>query len=113
MAQRIRYIKKDNKLVSLHDVVSKRGSKYSVTIDLTDMTYIIKNTLSHRKYSGGKDINNLNVLKRKIKAHLKHLGIEFAKEKRNRCFGVVPKGYTQEQYLEEKKKQTEQNKENN
>lgn len=113
MTQRIRYIKKDNKLISLHDVVSKKGSKYQITIDLENMNYVIKNTLSHRKYAGGKDINNLNVLKRKIKAHLKYLGVEFSKEKRNRCFGLVPKGYTQEQYLEEKKKQQEQNTENN
>lgn len=109
MSQRIRYVKKGNVLISVSDVISKKGSKYSVTIDLTDMTYVIKNTLSNRKYKGGEDINNLNVLKRKIKTHLKHLGVEFEKERRKRTFGKCEKGYNQEKHLKETNKQTEQN----
>ena len=75
MSQRIRYVKKGDTLMSVSDVVSKKGSKYCVTINLTDMTYVIKNIVSHRKYKGGEDINNLNVLKRNIKKHLKFLGV--------------------------------------
>lgn len=103
MKQRIRYVKKENKLISKNEVISKHGSKYMVYIDLETMTYIIRNNLSFRKYEGGENINNLNVLKRNIKAHLKHLGVEFKKESRRRCFGLCSKGWNMDKELEKRK----------
>jgi hypothetical protein len=105
MKQRIRYIKKDGKIVSKNEVVSKHGSKYSVTINLDTMTYIIRNILSMRRYEGGENINNMNVLKRTIKAHLSHLGVEFGTERRNRTFGVCPPQWSQKKEIEKRKSQ--------
>lgn len=104
MKQRIRYVKKDNTLVSKFDLVAAHGSKYHVIIYLETMTYEIKNRISFRTYGGGEDVNNMNVLKRNIKKHLEHLGVEFEPEKRFRTFGRCNKGYNQEKHLEEIKK---------
>jgi hypothetical protein len=103
MKQRIRYIKKDGNIVSKNEIVSKHGSRYSVTIDLATMTYTIKNLVSFRRYEGGENINNMNVLKRTIKAHLSHLGVLFETEKRNRVFGLCPKNWTQEKEIEKRR----------
>jgi hypothetical protein len=100
MKQRIRYVKKDNKLISKNQIFSKHGSKYMVFIDLETRTYIIRNMVSHRKYEGGENINNMNVLKRTIKAHLEHLGCIFEKEKRFRTFGLCNKGHSQIKEIE-------------
>ena len=105
---RIRYVKKENKLVSLKEVVSQRtGAKYRVYIDLDSMTYMLRNSQTLRKYEGGTNINNLNVLKRTVKKHLEQLGCKFGKENRNRTFGLVPKGYSQE--IHKKSLEQEQN----
>ena len=105
--KRIRYVEKDNKLISISDIVSEKGSKYSVTIDLENCTYRIKNLLSHRGYEGGQDINNMNVLKRTIKKHLQHLGIKFEKEVRQRSFGLCSRGFTEAQNREQKRLEKE------
>lgn len=109
MKQRIRYIKKDNQLISKNEVISKQGYRYMIYIDLENRTYTIRNMVSARRYEGGENINNMNVLKRTIKAHLEHLGCEFEKEKRWRTFGLVPKGHTQvkEMELRRERKQLE------
>lgn len=100
--QRIRYTEKDGKLIST-EVFSKQGSRYVVYIDLTTKLYLIRNTLSLRKYTGGEGINNLHVLKRHIKKHLEALGCQFEKEKRQRTFGVCPKGWTMEKEIRKRK----------
>lgn len=105
MKQRIRYVKKENKLISKNEVISKQGSKYMVYIDLETMTYIIRNMISARKYEGGQNITNMNVLKRTIKAHLEHLGCVFDKEKRKRIWGVCPKGWNMDKELQKRKEQ--------
>lgn len=105
--KRIRYVEKDNKLISISDIVSEKGSKYLVTIDLEKCTYRIKNLLSHRNYEGGEDINNMNVLKRTIKKHLKLLGVSFEKEIRQRSFGLCSKGFTESQNREQKRLEKE------
>ncbi len=109
MKQRIRYIKKDNKIISKNEVINKHGSRYIVIIELDTMTYTIRNAASYRNYTGGENINNMNVLKRTIKKHLEHLGVEFETESRNRTFGVCEKGFNQQKALE--KRQQEQIKE--
>lgn len=113
--QRIRYLKKDNQLISKNEVVSARGSRYMIYIDLVNVTYTIRNVISTRRYEGGSDITNMNVLKRKIKEHLEHLGCEFETEKRWRTFGICEKSWNQtkemEKRREEKAKQLEENKE--
>lgn len=106
--KRIRYVEKDNKLISISDIVSEKGSKYLVTIDLENCTYRIKNLLSHRNYEGGQDINNMNVLKRTIKKHLKMLGVKFEKESRLRVFGLCPKGWDNQKELEKRRLEKEQ-----
>lgn len=100
--QRIRYIEKDGKLIS-GEIISKHNAKYIVVIDLSTMTYLIRNTLSLRKYCGGEGINNLHVLKRKVKKHLEHLGCEFSSEKRFRSFGLCESGYNMQIHLQKMK----------
>lgn len=114
--QRIRYLKKDNKLISKNEVISARGSRYMVYIDLENTTYIIRNIVSNRNYEGGSDITNMNVLKRKIKEHLEHLGCEFEKESRMRTFGICEKFWNQSKEMEKRRqlkaeKANEENKE--
>lgn len=103
--QRIRYEKKGTQLVSKHEVVSARGTKYLVYLNLDTMTYLIRNSTSLRKYEGGEGINNLIVLKRKVKQHLAHLGVYFDKERRNRTFGICSKGHNEFKELEKRKKE--------
>lgn len=105
MKQRIRYIKKEGKLISKNEIISKHGSKYTVHIDITAMTYIIRNTVSLRKYEGGENISNMNVLKRTVKAHLEHLGVEFEQERRNRTFGRCSKDWNQTKETEKRKEE--------
>lgn len=101
--QRIRYLKKDNQLISKNEVVSARGSRYMIYIDLVNTTYTIRNVISTRRYEGGEDITNMNVLKRKIKAHLEHLGCEFETEKRKRIWGLCPMGWNMSKELEKRR----------
>lgn len=109
LKQRIRYVKKDNKLVSKSEVVSRTGAKYMVYIDLETKTYLIRNQTSMRKYEGGENINNTNVLKRTVKKHLEWLNVEFENEKRNRTFGKCPQNWNQQKQKElDKKKREEQ-----
>lgn len=111
--QRIRYLKKDNQLISKNEVVSARGSRYMIYIDLVNVTYTIRNVISTRRYEGGSDITNMNVLKRKIKEHLEHLGCEFETEKRRRIWGLCEKGWNMSKELEKRRdiKYLEENKE--
>ena len=109
MKQRIRYVEKDGKLISIKPIISKRtGAKYTVFIDLETKTYCIRNIVTLRKYEGGDNINNLNVLKDRVKKHLEELGCEFGKEKRFRTFGRVPKGWSQEKQMQKLKENTHQ-----
>lgn len=107
MKERIRYEKKENQLIS-KELVSNSGAKYIVYLNLDTMTYLIRNQTSMRKYEGGEGINNLTVLKRKVKKHLQHLGIKFEKEKRSRSFGLCSKGHNEEKQRELRKKQQEE-----
>lgn len=111
MKQRIRYVKKDGKIVSKNEIISKHGSRYIVFIDKENMTYAIRNVLSFRRYEGGENINNMNVLKRTIKAHLERLGVEFEKERRNRTFGICPPNWSQNKEIEKRKAQKDISKE--
>lgn len=105
--QRIRYKKQGDSLISVNDIISqKTGAKYSVVIDLINCNYVIKNVLSLRKYEGGQNINNMNVLKRTIKKHLEALGCVFDGEKRRRTFGKCPKGWNQELEMKKQKQET-------
>lgn len=105
MANRIRYAKTsdENIVVSKRHLVSKVGIRYQVTLNLKEYTYEIKNMGTYHTMNGGNKINNLNVLKRKVKEHLLNLGVEFKVESRNRTFGLCPEGYTQQLHLEKTK----------
>jgi hypothetical protein len=83
--------------------MSARGSRYMIYIDLVKVTYTIRNVISARRYEGGEDITNMNVLKRKIKAHLEHLGCEFDKESRMRTFGLCEKSWNQSKEMEKRR----------
>ena len=109
LKQRIRYIKRDNKLISKSEVISKTGARYMVYIDLDTKTYLIRNQTSLRKYEGGENINNMNVLKRTVKKHLSFLGVLFENERRKRTFGLCSPGYTQVEHLQKIKKDDEIN----
>jgi hypothetical protein len=105
---RIRYRKQDNKLISIEPILSeKNGARYQVFIDLDTKTYVIRNMLTLKKFEGGEGINNLNVLKQKVKKHLKALGCKFDREKRMRTFGVCERGYNMQTHLSKLKEQRE------
>jgi hypothetical protein len=107
--QRIRYVKKDTKLVTKNELISKTGARYHVFIDLETKTYLIRNMVSQRKYEGGENINNMNVLKRTVRKHLSHLGIELETESRNRSFGLCNKGFSESENRRLKKEQQKEN----
>jgi len=86
MTQRIRYIKtgKDGILESIKNLRSdSTDASYKVVLDTTNCKFVIKNVNSGRNYEGGDNINNLHVLKRKVKEKLSKLGVDFAKEIRD------------------------------
>lgn len=96
--QRIRYKKtKDENIVVSNKVLTsnKTGAQYLVYLDLKNVTYKIKNIRSENIHTGGENINNLNVLKRTVKARLEGMGVSFKDEERDRTFGLCPKGYSQ------------------
>lgn len=102
--KRIRYKKLDNKNVHVSNkilVSKKTGAQYLVYLDMENLSYKIKNIKTEDCYYGGENINNLNVLKRTVKARLKRMGVVFEDEDRYRTFGLCPKGYNQE--IHEKK----------
>lgn len=104
MKNRIRYIKTtdENVVKSKANFKSEdTGYTYSVTLNLKDLTYRIKNIDTENYIYGGKKINNLNVLKRKVKQELQRLGVNFEMESRQRTFGLCEKGYSQEKHLKE------------
>lgn len=101
---RIRYRKEGNKLISIEPIVSQKNeARYQVWIDLETKTYIIRNMLTMKKFEGGEGINNLNVLKQKVKKHLKALGCQFDDERRNRTFGLVSPGWNQSKEIMKRK----------
>lgn len=85
MLTRIRYKKVGEKtLKSVRTLRSSvTGATYTVTLDLENYTYLIRNLLSYRKYEGGEKVNNLAVLKRNVKKRLKKLGVKFDHEIRD------------------------------
>jgi len=85
MLTRIRYKKVGEKtLKSVRTLRSSvTGATYTVTLDLENYTYLIRNLLSYRKYEGGEKVNNLAVLKRNVKKRLKRLGVKFDHEIRD------------------------------
>lgn len=117
MRQRIRYRREGQKLISTCEIYSRHGARYMVYIDKETMMYLIRNVHSLRKYEGGHDINNMNVLKRKVREHLERLGCDFDKEVRRRSFGLCNVGYSENEHqrlkklkqLEEQMKQEENN----
>ena len=106
MVTRIRYIphnKRENVLESIQILSSSTtGAKYKVRLDLNNYIYEIKNLNSNLIYKGGDKVNNLNVLKRKVRNRLEKLGVQLHSEKRSRTFGVCDKGYTQQTHMEKK-----------
>ena len=108
MNSRISYISIDGneKLkVSKSFIISNRGTRYKVFLDLEKMEYRIHNALKRRWYTGKNKINNINVLKRAAKRHLLRLGCRFKEEVRNRTFGICEKGYSQQKHINRQNKQ--------
>lgn len=111
MAQRIRYkkTKEDGVVVSTKTYTSARtGAQYKVYLNLNDVTYKIKNVNSENVYRGGENINNLNVLKRNVKARLESMGVQFEEEDRLRTFGLCPKGWSQEKEMQKRRYETKE-----
>lgn len=84
MSIRIRYEKFDDP-DGKYDVVSVRNfhsprqdNMYIVYLDTKNCDYAIRNMSDRgRIYTGGENINNLHVLKRKVKDRLESLGVKF------------------------------------
>lgn len=99
---RIRYTEhptKENCLVSINDYLSERtGAKYKIVLHLDEMFYGIRNERSKEFIYKSKKYTNLNVLKRTARAKLESLGVNLSRESRDRTFGLVEKGYTQEKH---------------
>jgi hypothetical protein len=101
MSVRLSYEEIEDGIFQSHNIlVSESGAKYLVTYDLNTMKYRIKNVLTRRIYSCERKVTNINVLKRKIRARLKSLGVKLKDESRNRSFGICQKGYTQKEHLQ-------------
>jgi len=85
MKSRIRYRKTetDGVLRSVATLISNRNAKYSVILDTNNCTFSIVNLNTGKKYNGGDGVNNLHVLKRKVKSKLEYLGVSFGKEIRD------------------------------
>lgn len=88
MSTRIRYEKfphLENTLVSVRNFhAPKSGHMFIVYLDTKECVYKIKNIFTKAIHRGGEGINNLAVLKRNVKKHLKKLGVVFEDEMRNR-----------------------------
>ena len=96
--KRIRYKKTENQNVVVSNKIltsQKTGAQYLVYLNLDEVTYKIKNIRTEHIYTGGENINNLNVLKRTVKSRLEGMGVSFEEEARDRTFGRCPKGYSQ------------------
>ena len=84
--KRIRYqtTSEEGILISVRKLYSEtNGQTYAVVLDTNECTYTIKNLSKQSilsNYKGGENINNLTVLKRKIKTHLEQLGVLFDSE---------------------------------
>ena len=89
MSSRIRYVKKDDKVLKSYrnftgrETAQTEGASYSVEINLETMTYEIRNLTKRTVMNGGEGINNLHVLKRKVKDKLESLGVDFSTEIRD------------------------------
>lgn len=94
MSTRIRYVStnRDDVLRSFRNLYSpKYDSNYSIEIDTKELTFVIRNVNSGRTYTGGENINNLHVLKRKVKSRLSEMGVSFGTEVRDNSCRVVGK----------------------
>ena len=99
--QRIQYIKTKNPdiLTNKKPLVSNKGLAYYIKLDTKELTYEILHVKSSQIIrTGGKSVNNMNVLKRNIKKDLIELGVPLGTEIRDRTFGVCKKGYTQDKH---------------
>lgn len=100
---RIRY-KKDRKnpnILISNEIVATTGSRYKVYLNISELTYKIKNLVSESCYYGGENISNLNYLKTAVRNRLQNsFKVELNSEMRNRTFGVCSKGYTQDRHEE-------------
>ena len=94
MTTRIRYeVYEDPR--GKYDQVSVRNfhsqstdAMYIIYLDTENVSYVIKNMLSGRKYDGGNEVSNLHVLKRHVKARLEKLGVVFGSEIRDNASRV-------------------------
>ena len=98
-SSRIRYEKFDDPK-GKYDQVSVRNfnsestdAMYIVYLNTDSVTYTIKNMTTYREYKLPEDVelNNLQVLKRRVKARLKGLGVRFDDEIRNNDSRVAGK----------------------
>lgn len=95
MQTRIRYIETSDKGVfkSARRIRSdKTQALYTIELNSNEMIFKIRNIGNgHIVKKGGEKINNLHVLKRKVKRALKELGVKFDLEIRNRNYGICEK----------------------
>lgn len=99
---RIKYL--DHEYKENHKISTKQftshisGAKYRVILNLEDMQYYIRNERTKEFVYKSKTYTNINVLKRTARARLEKFGVNLKREIRDRTFGVVPAGTTQESW---------------
>jgi len=106
---RIKYVDhkfKENYKISTRAYTSQStGAKYRPILNLTDMEFYLRNERTKEYVFKSGSYTNLNVLKRNARAKLESFGVELQTESRDRTFGLVPSGMTQEKWEEINKKE--------
>lgn len=88
MSQRIRYKQNNSILKSVQRFASDKGGLYEVELNLTDMTYKVRNVrqsiiVRSTEKDNKKAPTHLNTLKRQAKNALKSMGVKFNIELRD------------------------------
>jgi len=110
--QRIKYVDhkyKQNHRVSARAFVSQTtGAKYRPVLNLTDMEFYIRNERTKKYVHKSGKYTNLNVLKRMARAKLESFGVPLKTESRDRQFGLVEAGMTQQKWEAQQRLQKEE-----
>ncbi|NRA92513.1 MAG: hypothetical protein HRU26_07480 [Psychroserpens sp.] len=116
MAQRIRYVEEDSGIFRSRKIFTSAstGARYKVLLDTNEMIFKIQNLNTMKfVYTGGQNINNMNVLKRTAKKTLeKKFGVNFDEETRNRTYGRCPKNWSQEKEIAKRLRESKELKPN-
>ena len=109
---RIKYIdhkfKKNHRISTRSYTSQSTGAKYRPILNLESMEFYIRNERTKEYVFKSNTYTNLNVLKRSARSKLEKFGVVLKTESRDRTFGLVKTGMTQEKWEEEQKKNNEE-----